>query len=271
MSAVILPKDQLMKAARIVVLTIAIGAGGAAAMLAGRMQPDTPPPQTVDNAAGKTVEVLVAKGDVGLGQTLTAQSVEWQPWPAGSNSAQFIKRSDQPRAVEQIVGSVARSSFISGEPIRESKLIKANGSGFMAAILSKGKRAISAEITPENGASGFILPNDHVDVILTRAQKTAGIENYVAETLLTNVRVLAIDQQIEEKSGQRVVVGKIALLELEPQQAETIAVSRRMGTLSLILRSLADSTAPDAIENPENRQRVINIVRAGQSTPTLSK
>jgi pilus assembly protein CpaB len=110
-----------------------------------------------------------------------------------------------------------------------------------------------------------------VDVILTRAQKTAGVENYVAETLLTNVRVLAIDQQIEEKSGQRVVVGKIALLELEPQQAETIAVARRMGTLSLILRSLADSTTPDAIENPENRQRVINIVRAGQSTPALSK
>ena len=243
-----------------------------AAMLAGRIEPNAPPPQLADDASDKTAEVLVARSDVGLGQTFAAENLEWQRWPIGSNNVQFIKRSERPRGVEQVVGSVARSSFVSGEPIRESKLIKSNGSGFMAAILPAGKRAISAEITPENGASGFILPKDHVDVILTRAQKTGGNENYTSETILTNVRVLAIDQQVEEKSGQRVAVGKIALLELDPRQAETVALSRRMGTLSLILRSLVDSVATNAIDNPDALPSATgNVVRFGQNTPTLMR
>src|SRR5216684_569241 len=193
------PEVEQMKAARLVILVIALGAGGGAALLVGRIEPNAPAP-----AAGpvlSTVEVLVAKNDIGVGQALAADNVEWQNWPASSTSSQFIKKSEKPRGVEQLVGSVARSPFISGEPIRESKLIKSNGSGFMAAILPAGKRAVSAEITPENGASGFVLPNDHVDVILTRAQKTATGEAYSSETILTNTRVLAIDQQVEEKSG----------------------------------------------------------------------
>ena len=117
----------------------------------------------------------------------------------------------------------------------------------MAAILPAGMRAISTEISPETGAGGFILPNDHVDVILSRrdkeAEKAAGVEVHTSETILTNVRVLAIDQTVEEKNGQRVVVGKTATLELTPQQAETLARAQQMGTLSLALRSLADFRA----------------------------
>ncbi len=97
----------------------------------------------------------------------------------------------------------------------------------MAAMLPTGMRAISTEISPETGAGGFILPNDHVDVILSRrdreAEKAAGIEIHTSETILSNVRVLAIDQTVEEKNGQRVVVGKTATLELTPRQAETLA------------------------------------------------
>lgn len=259
-----------MKAARIIVLAVALSAGGVAAILVGRIEPAAPPPLLVETPASS--EVLVAKSDVGMGQALAAENVEWRSWPADSNNAQFIKKSERPRAVEQVVGAVARSPFISGEPIRESKLIRANGSGFMASILAPGKRAIAAEISPENGASGFILPNDRVDVILTRVQKTGGIENYTSDTILTNVRVLAIDQQVEEKSGQRVVVGKAALFELDPQQAETVALARRIGTLSLTLRSLADSVASNATENPDARpSSPINIVRFGQSTPSFSR
>src|SRR5207253_10965228 len=83
----------------------------------------------------------------------------------------FIRRSDRPDAASQIAGSIARAPFIAGEPIREQKLVKADGSGFMAAILPTGMRAISTEITPETGAGGFILPNDRVDVILTKRDK----------------------------------------------------------------------------------------------------
>lgn len=260
-----------MKAARLVVLVIALGAGGAAAMLAGRMQPNAPPEAV--GPALNTVDVLIAKSEIAMGQALAADNVEWQQWPASSASSQFMKRSEKPRALEQVVGSVARSPFMSGEPIREGKLIKANGSGFMAAILPAGKRAVSAEITPENGASGFVLPNDHVDVILTRAQKTATGEAYSSETILTNTRVLAIDQQVEEKSGQRVVVGKIALLELDPQQAETLALSRRLGTLSLSLRSLTDSVSSidGTASGTLSQNMTVNVVRYGQNTPTVVK
>jgi pilus assembly protein CpaB len=260
-----------MKAARLVVLVIALGAGGAAAMLAGRMQPNAPPEAV--GPALNTVDVLIAKSEIAMGQALAADNVEWQQWPASSASSQFMKRSEKPRALEQVVGSVARSPFMSGEPIREGKLIKSNGSGFMAAILPAGKRAVSAEITPENGASGFVLPNDHVDVILTRAQKTAAGDAYSSETILTNIRVLAIDQQVEEKSGQRVVVGKIALLELDPQQAETLALSRRLGTLSLSLRSLTDSVSSidGAASGTFSPNMTVNVVRYGQNTPTVVK
>src|SRR5262249_56191046 len=112
----------------------------------------------------------------------------------------------------QLVGSIARVPIAAGEPIRESKLIKATGSGYMAAILPSGMRAISVEISPETGAGGFILPNDHVDVILSRrdraAEKATGVEVHTSEIILSNIRVLAIDQAVEEKNGQRVVDGK---------------------------------------------------------------
>ena len=122
----------------------------------------------------------------------------------------------------------------------------------MAAILPTGMRAISTEISPETGAGGFILPNDRVDVILSKREKNADHatgDSVNSETILGNVRVLAVDQTIEEKNGQKVVVGKTATLELKPEQAETLARSRQMGTLSLALRSLADANAP------ENRHR----------------
>ena len=160
--------------------------------------------------------------------------------------------------INQLAGSIARSPFFAGEPIREAKLIKAKGSGYMAAILPSGMRAISTDITPETGAAGFILPNDHVDVILSRrdreAEKAAGVEVHTSETILSNVRVLAIDQTVEEKSGQRVVVGKTATLELSPRQAETLVLSRTMGQLSLALRSLVDASATSARRRRRTRQ-----------------
>ena len=97
--------------------------------------------------------------------------MKWQTWPASTTSNTFIRRNDRPDATTQIAGSIARAPFIAGEPIREAKLVKADGSGFMAAILPTGMRAVSTEISPETGAGGFILPNDRVDVILDPASE----------------------------------------------------------------------------------------------------
>src|SRR5712672_2644315 len=191
-----------MYTARIVVLTIALSAGGFAAYLARGS--DTKPALPVEPVVQlQTVDVLVAKADIGLGQSVTLDNLQWQTWPAATASNSFIRRGERPEAAKEVAGSIARSPFLAGEPIREQKLVKASGSGFMAAILPAGMRAVSTEISPETGAGGFILPNDRVDVILTRRLKSpdqsAGSQDVVtSEIILVNVRVLAIDQAPKE-------------------------------------------------------------------------
>jgi len=261
-----------MKAARLVVLGVAIVAGGLAAILAGR--DSKPPPAPAVEAGPKldTVDVLVANNDIGLGSTVSAGDMSWQAWPASTANSTFIVKKDRPDAVENISGSIARAPFVAGEPMRESKLVKAKGSGFMAAILPAGMRAVSTEISPETGAGGFILPNDRVDVILSRRDRApAGSETRASETILTNVRVLAIDQTVEEKDGQKVVVGKTATLELKPGQAETLAMARQLGTLALALRSITDADSKPQVENKPTTRSSINVVRYGVSVPTTMK
>jgi pilus assembly protein CpaB len=260
-----------MKSARIVVLTIAVGAGGVAAYLAS-MSDKTPATEPV--AQLPTVDVLVAKSDIGLGQTVTPEDMIWQTWPAATASNTFIRRNERPDATTQIAGSIARSPFIAGEPIREPKLIKANGSGFMAAILPQGTRAISTEISPETGAGGFILPNDRVDVVLTRREKNpdpkaTNPDISVSIVLLSNIRVLAIDQAPKEKDGQNTVIGKTVTLELKPEQVPVLSAARQAGVLSLALRSIADINQIEvAVEDRSRQVGSINVVRYGVNNPT---
>jgi pilus assembly protein CpaB len=268
-------KVKRMKTAQIAVLGIAAVAGAAALYLASGSDPK-PAPVATPVPQMETTEVLVARGDIPLGQTITADDMQWQQWPAAGASSTFIKRSDRGDAPTQIVGSIARSPFLAGEPIRETKLVKGNGSGFMAAILPTGMRGVSTEISPETGAGGFILPNDRVDVILTKREKNpdkSGAPDIVnAEIILANIRVLAIDQTVEEKNGQKVVVGKTATLELKPEQAEQLARSRQTGTLSLALRSLVDANKVEAkIDDGNTKRDTINIVRYGVSTTTTTQ
>jgi pilus assembly protein CpaB len=267
-----------MKAARIVVLTVAIGAGGIAAMLAGRSEkpPEVKPEIVVKN---DTIDILVARSDIVMGQAVTPADIAWQAWPASASTGNFIRKTDRPDAIEVLSGQIARVPFVAGEPIREAKLVNAKGSGFMAAILPSGMRAISTQISPETGAGGFILPNDRVDVILSRrdreAEKATGTEVRTSEIILSNIRVLAIDQAIEEKSGgQKVVVGKTATLELSPGQAETLALSQTIGTLSLALRSITDASgdkSKDEDDKTNTHRGSVNIIRFGVSTTTTPR
>jgi pilus assembly protein CpaB len=264
-----------MYTARIVVLLIALGAGGMAAYLASRA--DNKPLPTEPVAQLQTIDVLVAKADIGLGQTVNADAMQWQTWPAANASNNFIRRNDRPDATTQIAGSIARAPFIAGEPIREQKLVRANGSGFMAAILPTGMRAVSTEISPETGAGGFILPNDRVDLILSKRDKnpdSSGTSDIVnSEIILANIRVLAIDQAPKEKDGQNAVVGKTVTLELKPEQTETLARARQSGTLSLALRSIADLNTVETKSDDRTLKRgeSVNIVRFGVSSPTTTQ
>lgn len=267
-----------MNTARIVVLVIALGAGGVAAYLVSGSDNSNKPAPVAPVAQLSTVEVLVARSDIGLGQLVKPEDLQWQTWPADNASGSFIRRNQRPEAMTQLAGSIARSPLMQGEPVREQKLVRAEGSGFMAAILPAGTRAVSTEISPETGAGGFILPNDRVDVILSRREKNpdqdrGGAETVGAEIILSNIRVLAIDQAPKEKEGQNTVIGKTVTLELKPEQAEALARARQSGVLSLALRSLADASAAETApeDQPIRRGGSINIVRFGVPSQTTSQ
>jgi pilus assembly protein CpaB len=264
-----------MNTARIVVLVIALGAGGVAAYLASGYD-NKPAPVAPVAEKLPTVEVLVAKADIGLGQVLKPEDLQWQVWPAGTTSGAFIRRDNRPEAQSQIAGSIARVPLMQGEPIREQKLVKAEGSGFMAAILPSGMRAVSTEISAETAAGGFILPNDRVDVVLTRRMKNpdgpGGNDLILSELILTNIRVLAIDQAPKEKDGQNALVGKTVTLELKPDQVATLSAARQGGTLQLALRSIVDANATEVTAEDQALKRPggISVIRHGVPAQQLT-
>jgi pilus assembly protein CpaB len=207
----------------------------------------------------QTQDVLVASVDIRQGQALSPENLRWQRWPEESLNASFVQKTTRPDAIDKLKGAVVRSQFIAGEPIRETKLARPE-SGFMSAILPSGKRAIAVAVSAQNTAGGFILPNDRVDVVQTVTPEGSAT---VSRTILGNVRVLAIDQTVEEKNGEAVVVGKTATLELDPEQVEVVTTAQATGVLSLSLRSFADTDEVVAAAREEEAS-TIRIFRAGR-------
>src|SRR3979411_1205634 len=138
-----------MYTARIGVLILALSACGVDAYLSRGSDNTSPPPDPVVQL--QTVDVLVAKSDIGLGQSVNPENLQWQTWPAATASNNFIRRNERPEAPKEVSGSIARAPFLAGEPIREPKLVRANGSGFMAAILPSGIRPLSPQNSPGTG------------------------------------------------------------------------------------------------------------------------
>ena len=252
---------------RVLVLAVAVMAGGVAAFLALNMGDGPAPAPTVVELAPQiqSQDVLVAASDIGQGAKLAPENVRWQRWPDEAVNSSYIQKQTQPAAIEDLSGSVVRSQFVAGEPIRMVKLARPE-SGFLSAILPTGMRAIAVRISAQNTAGGFILPGDRVDVVQTISQQTSAEvqAETVSRTLLTNVKVLAIDQTVDEQEGEAVVVGKTATLELDPAQVELITAAEASGTLSLALRSMADTD--ELVSAHEQRQTsTVRIFRAGRS------
>lgn len=247
---------------RVLVLVVALIAGGAAAYLSFNPPVQETPQIPVPVAEIPTSEILVVSGDVGPGATLNAENVRWQEWPNTAINPAFINRESQPDAIEEIDGTIVRSQFYDGEPIRDGKLVRAD-SGFMSAILPSGKRAVAVRVSAQSTAGGFILPNDRVDLIHTVNQNSDGQSRFVSKTLLSNIRVMAIDQTIEEQNGERVVVGKTATLELSPSEVELVASAEKEGSLSLALRSMADINIDDAARK-KRRSGTVRLYKSGK-------
>ena len=236
-----------MKRARVIVLAIALVAALGAAWIAKSIVSGPPEVRQVEKTVG-AVDVLVAARDINLGNSVSAEDFRWQQWPSEGLASGLISKASDPEAPTKLSGAIARASFITGEPIKEQKLIKTSEGGVMAAILPSGMRAISTPIREETSAGGFILPNDRVDVILSHKVRVGNKEEPVSEAVLRNVRVLAIGQTLEQQGNEKVATGKTATLELTPAQTETLALAQSIGEISLSLRSLADA-APNQSES----------------------
>ena len=236
-----------MKAARLMVLAISLAAGGGAMYLMNGSKPPPPPVEALPIVQPKfeTEDVLTAVHELPMGRVVTDADIAWTAWPRGSVGFGMVTRAASPNLKQDLVGSVVRSALMQGEPIRQEKLVKGQNSGFLSAILPTGMRAVSISIDSQgtNTAGGFILPNDRVDVVRTGhdEESKGGPESFVTETILPDVRVLAIGQNVQERNGERTVTGANATLEVDPRQAEILIQAQRVGTLTLVLRSLLDA------------------------------
>ena len=259
-----------MAPSRVIILGVAVATAVGAGYVAKNMA-SAPPEIVVDNAprepAIRLTEVLALDGDVPMGAPV-GERLEWQSWPTSGVAEGFITRDKEPNALDELNGAIARVPMYAGEPLRRSKLI-GEGQSFMSSILPSGKRAVATQIAADTSAGGFILPNDYVDVIMTR-RRTGG-EGYDTETILKNIRVLAIDQAIQEdEEGRKVRVGDTATLELSPQQADIITVAQQMADrLALALRSVTDTQEviedeADYLVSGSGRRGTVRLIKSGE-------
>jgi pilus assembly protein CpaB len=255
-----------MKAARLLVLGVALTAGlGAAYLMMGSKPPEpvriVAPPVVIPKEA-----ILVASRDLSFGTVITADDVHWQSWPKDQVPVGTIVQSQKPNGVGDVTGAIVRSNFLAGEPLRPERLVKGAQSGFLAAVLNPGTRAVAIDLADQGktAAGGFILPNDRVDVIRTfHPDESPGAT--ASETILTNIRVLAIGQNVQEKAGEHIAIGSTATLELTPEEAERVILAQRTGQLTLSLRSIADATHNDG---PADQERTMMIIRSGNASQT---
>jgi pilus assembly protein CpaB len=233
-----------MNMPRIVILGLAAVAAIAAAFLARSMLGGGTP-QAIANIASApaiaTAQVLVASQPLTPGQQLNVSLVHWQKWPKSSVDSTFITQEQTPNLETALTGTVVRAPMVEGEPLTANKFVHAESAGFLAATQSPGMRAVSIPITTESGAGGFILPNDRVDLMETELVSD-NPRRFRARVVLTNIRVLAMDQTFKQDKDQKVVLAKTATLELTAEQARIIIKSQAAGPLTLALRALGDDS-----------------------------
>ena len=233
-----------MSNTRVIFLGVALGSAALAAFLAkGFLTPPETTTEVVEINKVEMSEILVVKQEVHQGEKISRAAIGWQNWPQDSVRKGMIVKATDSEAREKYIGAHARIPLYEGDPVNTKKLVITGSSGFMAAILPKGRRAVSVRISEATGAGGFILPNDRVDVLVTRKRTFEGSgSTTVTELVLSNVKVLAVNQSLgQTKEGEQYVIGKTATLELEPTQAEVLAKVETTGQLTLTLRSIADS------------------------------
>jgi pilus assembly protein CpaB len=191
-------------------------------------------------------KVLVANRALPAGTIITADAMGFQQWPEELvQDAYYIEGNAE---LDKLLGTVVRFPITAGEPVTTGSLVSPGDRGFLAAALGPGMRAVTVPVSARTGVAGFVFPGDRVDLVLTQTVEGEGRPLRTAETVLRNLRVLATDQQTEQvkdpESGKTVVRAfRTVTLEVTPKLAEKVSVAQTIGTLSLVLRSIADNQA----------------------------
>ena len=255
-----------MGSVRTVILVVAALAAVALAFIVhGMLTPEKPAIVAAAPPPKPVVQVLVAKRDLPIGTRLAPGDLGWQPWPADALNATFVTDGSAPslpakmpdKAVQKVAratndmiapqgpmqafeGAIVKEALAAGEPVVARKVVRAGQSGFMAVVLQPGMRAMAVPINAETAAGGFILPGDRVDVLQARASSDGNSKSFMTEVLMRNVRVLAIDQNIEPAKDSKTIVGGVATLEIPAVDVEVMARGKAQGEMQLALRSYAD-------------------------------
>lgn len=220
-----------------------------------------------------TQEAEAAAKDVKAGSA-GDQKVEGAAKPAGAVAAVTRAATEMATggAKADYVGSVVREPILAGEPIVPRKIVRAGDSGYLAAYLEPGMRAMAIRVSVETAAGGFILPGDRVDVLLTRQTTLGNLaganqdSKFTSSTVMRNVKVLAIDQTTRAAEDEQAVVGATATLEMGPADAEALALAKSEGDLSLVLRSYADTNGPSGrVAQPPRQNAVVRVYRGGEA------
>jgi len=278
-----------MGAVRIAILAAAaVAAILLAFIVRGMMTPAQAPEAAAPIAEARPMaQVLVAKEDLPIGTRLSAALVSWQPWPVEALNPTFITDGQTPAApaegadkvaekasqvaasalgagpLQAIEGAIVREPIAQGEPISAGKIVRGGEGGYMSVVLEPGMRAVAVPVSQETAAGGFILPGDRVDVL--QSYRPPGEDREVTETLLRNVRVLAIDQTTTPEKDANSIVGTVVTIEAPADDAELLALGRSRGEMVLALRSYADLAGPVG-RGAANAPQTVRIYRNGEVT-----
>lgn len=259
-----------------------------------------------------TARVLIATREIKAGTRIGEDDLGWQDWPVNSLNPSYITDGATPPAggapagaegapavpaavtkpangiaqavtdkimpsasKEAYVGGVAREDILANEPIIDAKIVRADEGGFMAVMLQPGMRALAVPVSVDNTAGGFILPGDHVDILVThQTQRTGGAGGTIdsVQPVLRNIRVLAIDQAVSTDKDKQSVIGATATLEVSPEDGQAVTLAKASGTLSLMLRSYADASGPSGVVNASPTgagDTSVRVFRNGQASEVM--
>jgi len=220
---------------------------------------------------GKTI--LIAAHPIRSGTLLRPEDLASKTVPGSEVTPDNI--AGEAGAESKLTGSLAQRDFAAGEPLLSSALLKPTDRDFLVALLSPGTRAVTIAVEAPQSSSGLLLPDNRVDIILTQTfeQDADPTRKSVGETVLRNLRVIAVDQRLgvyeppvanAANSDASSPVPKTITLEVTERQAEMLMVASRLGRVEVAVRALGPEDAEAAAAN-----EVVSSVWASDVSPAL--